>query len=109
MFTIRRHPGTGTRTRLIDRRMVDRIGDNEDDHHDDDAVEKDLHFQFSRRRTWTDFLEQQSASCGVFLGGKADESAAFSECRKHDISGRRACRCAIANSALARSGQLPLF
>ena len=75
MFTIRGHPGTGTRTRLIDRRMVDRIGDNEDDHRDDDAVEKDLHFQFSRRRTWTDFLEQQSASCRVFLGGKAAQSA----------------------------------
>jgi hypothetical protein len=32
-------------------------------------------------RAWTDFLEEQSASCRVFLGGKADESAAFPDCR----------------------------
>ena len=61
--------------------MVDRISDEDDDHRDNDAVEKNRHLQCSRRRAWTDFLEQQSASCRVFPGGKVDESAAFPDCR----------------------------
>ena len=52
--------------------MVARISDDDDDHRNDDAVEKDRHFQFSGRRAGTDFLEQQSASCRVFVGGKAE-------------------------------------